>query len=61
MLIDFGSTYNFIHYKLAKVLNYFIYLAQKFQVVIRDGGPINCSGNCHNILLVWWNMYRIVQ
>ena len=34
VLIDFGSTYKFIHYKLAKVLNYFIYLTPKFQVMI---------------------------
>ena len=33
-LIDFGSTHNFVHCKLAKVLNSFIYLAPKFQVMI---------------------------
>ena len=27
MLIDFGSTHNFIHCKLAKVLNFFVYPA----------------------------------
>ena len=51
MLIDFGSTHNFIHYKLAKVLNFFIYPTPKFQVMIVDGGPKNYLGKCHNINL----------
>ena len=51
MLIDLGSTHNFIHCKLVKVLNFFLYLAPEFQVMIVDGGTINCSGKCHNINL----------
>ena len=51
MLIDYGSTHNFIHCKLAKVLNLFVYLAPEFQVMIANGGTINCSGKCHNINL----------
>ena len=51
MLIDSGSTHNFIHYKLAKVLSYFIYLAPEFQVMIVDGGTINGLEKCHNINL----------
>jgi hypothetical protein len=43
-LIDSGSTHNFIHYKLGKDLNHFIYAAPKFQVMIANGGTINCSG-----------------
>jgi hypothetical protein len=44
VLIDYGSTHNFIHYKLAKDFNYFVYPAPEFQVLIVDGGTINCSG-----------------
>ena len=51
MLIDFGSTHNFIHCKIAKVLNCFVYPAPEFQVMIADGGTINCSRKCHNINL----------
>ena len=51
MLIDSGSTHNFIHYKLAKVLNCFVYPAPEFQVIIAYGGTINCSGKYHNIIL----------
>ena len=49
MLIDYGSTHNFIHCKLAKVLNFFVYLAPEFQVMIADGETINCLGKCYNI------------
>ena len=51
MLIDSSSTHNFIHYKLAKVLNWFIYPAPEFQVIIVDGGAINYSRKCHKINL----------
>jgi hypothetical protein len=44
VLIDSGSTHNFIHYKLAKDLNCFVYPVPEFQVMIADGGTINCSG-----------------
>ena len=50
-LIDSRSTHNFIHCKLAKVLNCFVYPTPKFQVMIADGGTINCLGKCHNINL----------
>jgi hypothetical protein len=49
VLIDSGSTHNFIHYKLAKALNCFVYPTPKFQVMIADGGTINCSGKCDKI------------
>jgi carbamoylphosphate synthase small subunit len=42
VLIDYGSTHNFIHYKLAKALNCSIYPMPKFQVMIANGGTINC-------------------
>jgi hypothetical protein len=49
VLIDFGSTHNFIHCKLVKSLNCFIYPSPEFQVMIANGGTINCSGKCHKI------------
>jgi carbamoylphosphate synthase small subunit len=51
VLIDSGNTHNFIHYKLAKALNCFVYPAPEFQVMIADGGTINCSGKCNKINL----------
>jgi hypothetical protein len=44
ILIDSGSTHNFVHYKLSKALNCVIYLAPEFQVMIANGGIVNCSG-----------------
>ena len=51
VLIDPGSTHNFIHCKVAKELNCFLYLALEFQVMVANGGTINFSGKCHNIKL----------
>ena len=51
VLIDYGSTHNFIHYKLAKDLNCFVYPALEFQVMIADGGTINFSRKCNKINL----------
>ena len=51
VLIDSGSTHNFIHCKVAKELNCFLYLAPECQVVVANGGTINCSRKCHNIKL----------
>ena len=51
MLIDSSSTHNFIHCKLAKALNCFIYPNLEFQVMIANGGTINCLGKFHKITL----------
>jgi len=51
MLIDLGSTHNFIHCKIAKELNYFLYPALECQVMVASGGAINWSRKCHNIKL----------
>ena len=47
VLIDSGSTHNFIHCKVAKELNCFLYPAPEFQVMVANGGTINCSGKYH--------------
>jgi hypothetical protein len=51
VLIDSSSTHNFIHYKLAKYLNCFVYPVPEFQVMIVDGGTVNCSRKCNKINL----------
>ena len=51
VLIDSGSTHNFIHCKVAKELNCFLYPAPECQVMVANGGTIHCSGKCHNIKL----------
>jgi hypothetical protein len=51
VLIDSGSTHNFVHYKFSKALNFFVYPTPEFQVMIADGGTINCSRKCNKINL----------
>ena len=51
VLIDLGSTHNFIHCKIAKEFNCLLYPAPECQVMVANGGTINCSGKCHNIKL----------
>eukprot|EP00253_Pinus_taeda_P004764 PITA_04764 len=51
VLIYSGSTHNFIHYKIAKELNCFLYPALECQVIVTSGGTINFFGKCHNIKL----------
>ena len=51
MLIDLGSTHNFIHCKVAKELNCFLYPVPECQVMVSDRGTINIYGKCHNIKL----------
>ena len=51
-LIDSISTHSFIYYKLSKVLNCIIYLALEFQIMIANGGTINCLRKCHNINII---------
>jgi hypothetical protein len=51
VLIDSGSTHNFIDKILAKNLNCFVYPVTNFQVLVANGGSIDCVGKCHNIKL----------
>eukprot|EP00253_Pinus_taeda_P013528 PITA_13528 len=51
VLIDSGSTHNFIHCKIAKEFNFFLYPAPECQVMATNGGTVNCSRKCHNIKL----------
>src|SRR5580765_7770630 len=51
VLIDSGITHNFIHCKVAKELNCFLYPAPECQVMVANGGTINFSGKFHNINL----------
>ena len=51
VLIDSGSTHNFIHFKVAKKLNCFLYPRPECQVMVANGGTINFSRKFHNIKL----------
>jgi len=51
ILIDSGSTHNFINNKVVGQLYLFTYPTPEFQVMIANGKNIDCSGKCHNIKL----------
>ena len=51
VLIESGSTHNFIDKMLAKILNCFVYPVTNFQVLIANGGSIDCGGKFHKIKL----------
>ena len=43
VLIDSGSTHNFIHCQVATELYCFLYIAPECQVMVSNGGTINLS------------------
>ena len=51
VFIDSGSTHNFIHCKVAKELNCFLYPAPECQLIVANGGTINFSGKCHKLAM----------
>ena len=57
VLNDLGSTHNFIHFKIAKELNCFLYPTPECQVMVSYQGIINCSGKCHNIKIIMGEYY----
>ena len=57
VLIDSGSTHNFIHCKVSKELNCFLYPAPKCQVMVANGGTINSLESVIISSYPWENMY----
>jgi len=55
VLIDLGGTHNFIHFKIVKEMNCFLYPSPKCQVLVANGRSINFSGKFHNINLTMGN------
>ncbi|MCY6488462.1 retropepsin-like aspartic protease, partial [Actinobacillus pleuropneumoniae] len=51
VLIDSGSTHNFIHQKVAEAVHCFVRAVSNFQVQIADGGTMKCEGHCENVKL----------
>eukprot|EP00253_Pinus_taeda_P015118 PITA_15118 len=51
VLIDSGSTHNFIHQKVAEAVHCFVRAVSNFQFQIVDGGTMKCEGCCENAKL----------
>jgi hypothetical protein len=45
------QNHNFIYCKLVKLLNFFVFLAPEFQLMILYGHVVNCLGKCYKINL----------
>eukprot|EP00253_Pinus_taeda_P012319 PITA_12319 len=51
VLIDSGSTHNFIHQRVTEAVHCFVQEVSNFQVQIVDGGTMKCEGRCENVKL----------
>eukprot|EP00253_Pinus_taeda_P029117 PITA_29117 len=51
VLIDSGSTHNFIHQRVAEAVHCFVRAVSNFQVQIVDGGTMKCECRCENVKL----------
>jgi hypothetical protein len=45
ILVDSGSTHNFIHHHIAQEINCYIYVVNNFQIMIANGGSMKCGGH----------------
>jgi len=51
VLIDNGRTHNLIHHMLADEIHCFVCPVSNFQILIANGGTMNCGGHYENVKL----------
>jgi hypothetical protein len=51
ILVDSGSTHNFIHRRIAQENHCYIHVINNFQIMIANGGSMKCRGHCENVCL----------
>ena len=51
ILVDSGSTHNFLHHCIAQETNCYICAFNNFQIMIANGGSMKCGGRCENVHL----------
>ena len=51
ILVDSGSTHNFIHCCMTQETDCYICAFNNFQFMISNGGSMKCGGNCENVHL----------
>jgi hypothetical protein len=49
ILVNKGSTHNFIHLRIAQETNCYIPVVNNFQIMIANGGSMKCGGHCENV------------
>jgi hypothetical protein len=51
ILVESGSTHNFVHHSIAQEINCYICVFNNFQIMIANGGSMKCGGHCENVRL----------
>jgi hypothetical protein len=51
ILVDNGSTHNFIYRRIAQETHCYIHAINNFQIMIANGGSMKCGGHCENVCL----------
>jgi hypothetical protein len=51
ILVDSGSTHNFIYLHIAQETHCYIHAINNFQIMIANGGSMKCGGCCENVCL----------
>jgi hypothetical protein len=51
ILVDSGSTHNFIHRCIDQETHCYIHAVTNFQIMITNGGSMKCGGRCENVCL----------
>ena len=51
ILVDSGSTHNFIHCCISQETHCYIHAINKFQIMIANGSSMKCVGRCENVRL----------
>jgi hypothetical protein len=51
ILVDSGSTHNFIHRRISQETHCYIHVVNNFQIMIANGGSMKCGGCCENVHL----------
>jgi hypothetical protein len=51
ILVDSGSTHNFIHLRITQETHCYIHVVKNFQIMTTNGGSMKCGGHCENVHL----------
>ena len=51
ILVDSGSTHNFIHHHISQETHCYIHAINNFQIMIANGGSMKCGRRCENVHL----------
>jgi hypothetical protein len=53
ILVDSGSTHNFIHRCISQETHCYIHAVNNFQIMIANGGSMKCGEHCENVSPNW--------